>query len=669
MQTETKKRGITELAVFAPWFSFFMLAVLASEAYLVHRTEQFFGGGALNRPFGIDSRREVAAYFMEGVGYDLLFYGTLCAIFFCFPLVRRLNVFQRNVLLAFGLGGVFATVLTARWKIFEYFKNEFDIGVLKELTAGKLTHLFAWVGLEQFLLLLIVPVLLLAFAAILRILGRFGRGIRSLRPGGRVFAILALGWAVLVFNHFATTQYEDLRFGLSNKLSYSTIDKALVAVTDFDGDGFGPLTVPKDPDNRDENIHPYAVDYPANGVDEDALAGDLPELSPASYEDAIPFLESTNGQNVILIVVETFRVDVIDKTIDGREVTPFLNQVANKHAYTDLAYSNYGVTARAIHSLFKGSLHYNESDPSISDELRRLGYKTFAVSAQNETWGDTAKIVGFDHFDKVFDARDVDWNSRELTTWQKMNPMGLTVDSSELNGHIWPIIDKAKNDPFFLYINYQDLHYPYHNPEMDLVFIDKGVVTADFFKAENREAILRQYANAAHHLDKSIQALWEHLSSLGLDDKTMVVIIGDHPDSFYENGLLGHAWTVDEHQRRTPLFIINGKGVYKTPVGQDEIASMVFNTLDPDVQLPSLSFSFDPDKRVFELSALLEEPRQIAWISPDDLVTYDFKTARLQLGKDAPWIRPDEITTGDPKYYLFKSLVHRWESERLARIR
>lgn len=157
------------------------------------------------------------------------------------------------------------------------------------------------------------------------------------------------------------------------------------------------------------------------------------------------------------------------------------------------------------------------------------------------------------------------------------------------------------------------------------------------------------------------------MRSLDVDQNTVLVIIGDHPDSIYENGLLGHAWTVDEHQRRTPLFVINGKGRYSTPIGQDEIAGIVANSLGTDKPLAPVSFFPDREKRIFELSALLEQPRQIAWISPDDLVTYDFKTARVQLAKDRAWLKPAELSTADPRYGLFKDLVHRWESELHAR--
>lgn len=662
-----KNSQVTELRVFLSWFCVFVIGVVTSEAFLLHRTEQCFGGGALNRPFSLSSWPDLAIYFGIATAYDLLGFATLCLVLFWFTKARGFNPLQRNVLVAFVLGGLFSTVVVAKWKIHEYFKNSFDLDVLKELTGGKLANSLAWITLEQFLLLLILPALLLAFLLVVRLLGRFGRTIVPMKLNRKLLPGLIIAWPALISAHFFTAPYENLRFGLSHKLSYSSLDHVLVALSDFDRDGFGPLTTPRDSDNGAHEIHPYALDYPGNGTDENALAGDLSAIHPQVRTFGMPDFKANNGMNVVLVVVETFRVDVIGKRIDGREVTPFLNEMARTQAYTDQAYSNYGVTARAIQSLFKGSLHYTKEDPSIADELRRVGYRTYAYSAQDESWGDTDTIVGLDRFDQVFDARDIDWDQRDLSTWQKMNRIGLTLDSRELNRHLFALLDRARDERFFLYINYQDLHYPYHNPEMERVFIKDGATTADFFKAANREEILRQYANAAHHLDGSMRALWEHMRSLDVDQNTVLVIIGDHPDSIYENGLLGHAWTVDEHQRRTPLFVINGKGRYSTPIGQDEIAGIVANSLGTDKPLAPVSFFPDREKRIFELSALLEQPRQIAWISPHDLVTYDFKTARVQLGKDRAWLKLAELSTADPRYGLFKDLVHRWESELHAR--
>lgn len=275
-----KNTSVTELRVFLSWLCVFVIGVVTSEAFLLHRTEQYFGGGALNRPFSLISWPDLAIYFGIASAYDLLSYATLCLLLFWYTRARGLNPLQRNVLVAFVLGGLFSTIVVARWKIYEYFKNSFDLAVLKELVGGNFANPVAWITLEQFLLLLILPVLLLAFLLLVRVLGRFGRTLVPMKPRPKLIASLVVAWAGLIGSHFVTAPWEDLRFGLSHKLSYSSLNRVLVVLSDFDRDGFGPLTMPRDPDNGTPEIHPYAVDYPGNGLDENALAGDLDSLHP-----------------------------------------------------------------------------------------------------------------------------------------------------------------------------------------------------------------------------------------------------------------------------------------------------------------------------------------------------------------------------------------------------
>jgi hypothetical protein len=202
---------------------------------------------------------------------------------------------------------------------------------------------------------------------------------------------------------------------------------------------------------------------------------------------------------------------------------------------------------------------------------------------------------------------------------------------------------------------------------MPLRFIKEARTDAAFLNPGNVPAIKRQYDNADHYLDASLRDLFDGLSARRLMENTVVVLVGDHPDSFYENGLLGHAWTLDEHQRRTSLIVVNGVGVYKTPIGQDEIAGIVLNSLDPALAGRPISFEQDPSRRIFVIAGPLEAPRLIGWLGANDLYTFDFKINRIQPHHDGKWVpRPGPGDGGDANAD-FKALVNRWESLRLLR--
>jgi arylsulfatase A-like enzyme len=224
------------------------------------------------------------------------------------------------------------------------------------------------------------------------------------------------------------------------------------------------------------------------------------------------------------------------------------------------------------------------------------------------------------------------------------------------------MLDRVHYEPFVLYVNYQDLHHPYFDEWMDRVFIEEGRTDIGFFRPENAGQIFRQYANAAHHLDRSIRELFEGLEARDLLDKTVIVIVGDHSESFYENGLLGHFFAVDARQRATPLFVVNGRGSHEVPLGQEEVVEVILKSIDRRDH-GTFSFRADPRKRVLVFTGPLEQPQKIAWIRPSDLITYDFKIGRVQFGEGQAWLKASELEDGVESGRLFEGLVHRWESE------
>lgn len=650
------------------------LTALASEAVVIQKKMRFYGGGKHNNAYALTSAAAYLGFTAESLLYDLFFYGTLLAVLTLILRLRKSwNPLQRQ---AFVLPLAMALVVISvavKWEVLTYFSFMFDLRMLLAMTEGNLAHMFEWISVSGCLLLL-SPVLLLVplIWALVRWARSRGRDMASWTPTRRSLALAGLAWALLAGNHFLMRPFFIARFGLQHKSSYWSIHKLFCELSDFDRDGYGPFTDPPDPDNFNAAIYPYAVDVPGNGIDEDGLCGDLEAVDPAAQREGIRPVRRTNGKNVMLIVVETFRTDAVEMSLDGRPVAPFLATLRRDQAYTPYGYSNYGVTSRAIQSLHFGSLHYAPGDRSLIDEFKAHGYRIYGVSAQNERWGNTRELVGLSRADAYFDTWDRDWSHADLSPLDKLNKQnneGPTLDAAEVNERALGMIDSARGRPFFMYIDYQELHFPYYAPGMDKVFIKEGHPHTDtaFFAPGNRANILRQYCNGVHYLDRRIGELFAGLKARGLLDSTVIVIMGDHPDSFYENGVLGHAWTVDENQRRTPLFVCNGRGRYAAPIGQDEVAPIILNSVDADQRLPRAAFTLDPGRRLFMVGGLLETPRHLAWISKDDLLTYDFALSRVQMSPGRPWRRPDQLAPTE--YAQFKALVNRWESEHYLRSR
>ena len=634
---------------------------LAAESYLLHRTYGYFGGGAMNRPFALSGAAQYLAFVLESAAYDIYFYGLLVLLLYILLKPLKLSRPASAYLVAVLCLSLIAGVVVARWKIYEYFKAAFNLQALKEVTAGDLTNLFSWVDFGQFVWVIVTVVIVGANLFVVKWLDGAKSPAGTLRLGGKGISVVVLSSMVLAVNHFVIGSQQSLRYGLESKLSYSAVNVGLDFLTDFDRDGYGPFSLPVDPDNFDAQVNPYAVDVPANGIDENGLAGDLPALSRLASRSADIPLVLEKRKNAIVIILETFRFDIVEKKLGGEAITPFLNKLAAEHFHTNLVYSNFGTTAASIQSVLSGSLCFSEHSTFLFEHFRNIGYATFGVSGQTEDWGDSYRIMKLSRLDGYYDTRHKDWSSQKLTTWERMNPQGLTLDYKEVNQKVFTYLEKAKGRaPFFMYINYQDLHYPYYHAGMEMKFIKKAYTNAEFFKQENRDKIFAQYANAAFHLDKGIQELFAYLEKKDLMRSTLVVIVGDHPDSFYENGLLGHAWSLDQYQRRTSLLLINGAGEIVLPLGQDEIRGIIENSLNTKDR--RLVVRHDPDKKVFVLVGGLKRPTLLGWIGPDFLVSYDYRRGRFRPREQAPWSKPEDLDRGQKS--LLKSLINKWESEK-----
>lgn len=299
------------------------------------------------------------------------------------------------------------------------------------------------------------------------------------------------------------------------------------------------------------------------------------------------------GRNVIVIHLESFQQFLIDKKINGQEVTPFLNSLY--HGQDTYAFSNFfnqvgqGKTSDAenmletsTYGLSQGSLFATlgndntfQAAPAILKQ--RAGY-TSAVFHGNVAsfWNrnNVYKNLGYQYF---FDASYFDTSGDKATGYGLKDKL-LFADSIKYLQHL--------QQPFYVKYLTVTNHFPF-----DLDDEDKD---SNFTTTNTGSSTVDNYFVTAHYLDQSLQEFFSYLDKTGLAKKSIIMIYGDHygiSNSENKNltsvlGKNADDWTDFDNvqMQRVPLmFVIPGSGghggIYSTYGGEIDVLPTLLHLL------------------------------------------------------------------------------------------
>lgn len=446
--------------------------------------------------------------------------------------------------------------------------------------------------------------------------------------------------------------------GLRRKPAGQWLGALVNRVSDVDGDGYGVLGRPPDQSLFDGRVRPYALDLPGNQLDEDGVAGDLPA-------DAAPYTESPGTPprwqwrpDVILVVLESFRADALGARLNGVAVTPVLDSLARAGVSSDAAYSHNGYTIQARHHIFSGSMAGLREGTTLIDDFHANGYQTAYFSGQDESFGAKAYPVGFKRVDVAYDAR-VDRDKRYSTF---TTAGSLAVPNSVLVERVTAFL-RSRNDPrpLFLYVNFHDTHFPYHHPGIEAI-VNRDPLAQSKIAPARATQLRATYLNTAANVDRAIGRVLDATRS-ALGREPGVVVIGDHGESLFDEGFLGHGYSLNEAQTRVPLVVAGLPLVLKEPVGQADLRDDIREALAGPARDVKPRLEPDPSRRVFQYLGTLDRPAEIAFTGLEHQLIYDFRERQVRIGERS--VDPARLTPEESAQW--RVLVRTWERMMLAR--
>jgi hypothetical protein len=448
--------------------------------------------------------------------------------------------------------------------------------------------------------------------------------------------------------------------GLRRKPTGQWLGLLVNRVSDVDGDGYGLLGRPPDTNLFDARVRPYALDIPGNGVDEDAVAGDLPADSEPYHEAPGTAPVWAYRPDVVLVVLESFRADAVGALVGGQAVTPVIDALARQGVSLRHAYSHNGYTVQARHHIFSGSLADIRGGTTLIDDFNANGYETAYFSGQDESFGGDAFDVGFARAHVAYDARaDKDKRYTSFST-----AGSLAVPHTLLVERVAAFLEKRqRSKPLFLYVNFHDTHFPYHHAGLAAIVNRTPLAQADI-SPSHADELRATYLNAAANVDRSIGRVLDTVRRTQAREPA-ILVTADHGESLFDEGFLGHGYALNDAQTRIPLIVANLPMQLTEPFGQSDLRDALWSALaSPPLEPRRPVDAIAATRPVFQYLGSLERPAQIAWTAADSQLIYDLRDRRVHVDK-GPAVAPDELTSAQAARW--RELVNTWERMLIAR--
>ncbi len=330
--------------------------------------------------------------------------------------------------------------------------------------------------------------------------------------------------------------------------------------------------------------------------------------------------------NVVIVLIDTLRADHTSLYGYPRDTTPFLRRLGGEGVLFEQARAQASCTFPSVNSILSGrhpsiflgqpggKLGFLASVPTLQEVLHDAGYRTLAISASTvvrKNPGPHNKIGGFD---PGFDVFDEECMKRRAGCIAERSLAALPTDGT----------------PFFLYAHFTDPHSPYSPaPAFERRFTQRGAAVRTWARRGDlgavrefvrnggpaveptpleKEYLMGLYDEDILTVDDGIRRLVEGLEERGLARRTLMVVMADHGEEFFERGGVYHCTTTYDELVRTPLLLV------APGLGAGRVAVAVQNLDVMPTVLEALGI--DSSKLGLEGRSLLDLARRAARSTP-----------------------------------------------------
>ncbi len=282
--------------------------------------------------------------------------------------------------------------------------------------------------------------------------------------------------------------------------------------------------------------------------------------------------EKNVGKNVIIILVESLNSDVINRKVNGYEITPFLNTLVNSEGTVSAldiipqvkdGCSNDGqqLVNTGLLPLSKGVALFTLGDDLIFPRLPEMlkCKSSVAVFGDSGTTWNQYEAYGKYGFKKIFTSLDYK---------DSVDVKGLDAAMFDFSNAVLDTI----HQPFIIEFVTFSMHVP---------FVNKGVRMEKWLDKADLANNERNYLNITHYTDGEIKKFFANLKKRDLLDSSVVFIVSDHSQGLATTPDKMHGDT--DRQDQLPMaFISVNTGITKSitvPAGQVNVFPTILHIM------------------------------------------------------------------------------------------
>lgn len=248
--------------------------------------------------------------------------------------------------------------------------------------------------------------------------------------------------------------------------------------------------------------------------------------------------------NLVLITLDTTRADHLGCYGDANAKTPNIDGLADRGVLFEQAVSPAPLTQPAHGSLMtgtyptyhgvriNGSTALSQAQTTLAEVLKAKGYETGAFIGAFVLDGRWGLNQGFGVYDDDFD----------LKKYKHLDLAGVQRPADQVVDAALDWLETRKEDPFFVWIHLYDPHTPYEPPE-------------PFLSEYGGRGPAGLYDGEIAFADSQVGRFVSWLHASGMDEKTILVVAGDHGESLGSHGEGTHGYFVYDYALRVPLVV------------------------------------------------------------------------------------------------------------------